>query len=325
MIEDAIVEMRKRLDEEGLDAGAATIRWHLGRGGTVKPPSEATIWRVLVRRGFVTPQPQKRPAKSWHRFEADWPNECWQADHCDWNLADGTPVKILNIIDDHSRLCVASVAASAVTSKVVWQEFSAAGAAWGLPARCLTDNGLVFSGKLRGVEVDFERRLRQAGIRPITSRPFHPQTFGKVERFQQTLKKWLRRRQRLLHTLEQLQAALEEFRRYYNTERPHRGIERSTPIARFQAEPPATPAAAPLPAPPRRSTLIVNTTGAIKTTRWNIHVGAQYAGTTAQLVINDTHASVYVAGRLVRHLQLDHTRAYQPSGRPRGGPRQRPR
>ena len=325
MIEDAIVEMRKRLDEEGLDAGAATIRWHLGRGGTVKPPSEATIWRVLVRRGFVTPQPQKRPAKSWHRFEADWPNECWQADHCDWKLADGTPVKILNIIDDHSRLCVASVAASTVSSSVVWQAFSAAGAAWGLPARCLTDNGLVFSGKLRGVEVDFERRLRQAGIRPITSRPFHPQTCGKVERFQQTLKKWLRRRQRHLHTIEQLQTALEEFRSYYNTERPHRGIDRSTPIARFQAETPATPAAAPLPAPPRRSTLTVNTTGAIKTTRWNIHIGAQYAGSTAQLVINDTHASVYVAGRLVRHLELDHTRAYQPSGRPRGGPRQRPR
>jgi transposase InsO family protein len=321
VIEDVIVEWRKRLQDQGLDAGAATIWWHLGRDGTVKPPSEATIWRVLVRRGLVTPQPSKRPKASFRRFEAEWPNERWQADHCDWALAGGSVVKILNIIDDHSRLCVASVAAEAVTSPVLWAAFWAAGQAWGLPASCLTDNGLVFSGKLRGFEVDFERRLRQAGITAVTSKAFHPQTCGKVERFQQTLKKWLRRRHNTLADLTQLQAAIDEFRSYYNTQRPHRGIARATPQERFGASTPARPAHEALPVPTRRTPGLVAANGNVKTGPWSIQVGVEHAGRHADLVVTDTHASVYIDGQLVRHLELDHTRSYQPSGRPRGGPR----
>jgi transposase InsO family protein len=71
-------------------------------------PSVATIWRVLSRRGFVTPQPQKRPRSSWRRFQAELPNECWQADTTHWALADGTDAEIVNMLDDHSRLLVAS-------------------------------------------------------------------------------------------------------------------------------------------------------------------------------------------------------------------------
>ena len=323
-VEDHIVAIRKELDDLGVDAGPATIRWHLRSQGVARPPSEATIWRILVRRGFVTPEPKKRPASSFRRFEADFPNERWQADHCDWALADGTVVKILNIIDDHSRLCVASVAAVTVTSPVLWSAFWAAGQTWGLPACCLTDNGLVFSGKLRGLEVDFEKRLRAHGIKPITSRPFHPQTCGKVERFQQTLKKWLRRRRRHLHTLADLQAALDEFHAYYNSRRPHRGIGRVTPIARFAASQPATPADQPLPTPPRRTTVTISTKGVASTHQWQINVGTEYAGQTVQLVIDDTHAHVFLNGRPIRHVELDHSRLYQPSGRPRGGRRRRP-
>jgi transposase-like protein len=87
MTEDAIVEMRKRLVEEGLDAGAGTIGWHLATGHGLGPPSEATIWRVLVRRGFVVPEPNKRPKCSLRRFEAPSPNEWWQIDATDWTLA----------------------------------------------------------------------------------------------------------------------------------------------------------------------------------------------------------------------------------------------
>jgi transposase len=77
--EDAIVALRKQLREAGHDAGAETIAWHL-RAQTGTAPSVATIWRVLSRRGFVTPQPHKRPRSSWHRFQAELPNELWQAD-----------------------------------------------------------------------------------------------------------------------------------------------------------------------------------------------------------------------------------------------------
>ena len=78
-VEDAVVALRKDLAEAGLDAGAETIAWHLRRQAG-RSPSVATIWRVLSRRGFVTPQPHKRPRSSWHRFQAELPNELWQAD-----------------------------------------------------------------------------------------------------------------------------------------------------------------------------------------------------------------------------------------------------
>jgi transposase InsO family protein len=68
----------------------------------------STIWRILVDRGFVTPQPHKRPKSSFVRFAAEQPNERWQADITHWPLADGTDVEILNVVDDHSRYCLTS-------------------------------------------------------------------------------------------------------------------------------------------------------------------------------------------------------------------------
>jgi transposase-like protein len=180
-VEEAIVALRKELSDAGLDAGAATLRWHLARRRVAYPPaSEATIWRVLVRRGFVVPQPEKRPKSSLCRFEAAFPNECWQIDATEWALADLTVVQIFNVLDDHSRLAVASRAVPSATTEAAWAAFSRGCHHWGVPWRCLSDNGLCFSGKLRGYQVFFETQLRAAGVRPVTSRPFHPQTCGKV-------------------------------------------------------------------------------------------------------------------------------------------------
>ena len=69
-LEDRIIRLRRELSKKGLDAGAETIRAHLARttAGRQPIPAVATIWRVLVRRGFVTPQPQKRPKSSYRRF-----------------------------------------------------------------------------------------------------------------------------------------------------------------------------------------------------------------------------------------------------------------
>src|SRR5688500_10156554 len=100
-LEDQIVRLRKDLSKQGLDAGAETIRTHLQRAGLDRVPATSTIWRVLTRRGFVTPQPRKRPKRAGTRFQADLPNERWQADVTHWHLADGARVEIHNIIDDH--------------------------------------------------------------------------------------------------------------------------------------------------------------------------------------------------------------------------------
>ena len=331
-VEDLVVEYRKRLVEQGLDGGAATIHWHLCREVTARPPSEATIWRILVRRGFVTPTPSKAPNTAVRRFEADWPNQRWQADHTEWSLAGGQVVQVLNIIDDHSRVCVASFAAASITSPVLWEAFYSAGVSWGFPSSCLSDNGLVFSGKLRGFEVDFEKRLRAQGIVPITSAPFHPQTCGKVERFQQTLKKWLRARQSHLKTLALLNASLEDFTAYYNHQRPHRGIGRATPYARWSANRPAGPNPEPIPKPARRvdpntirSDHRVEKDGNICFQGHSIRIGAQYPGRTVTVVCRSgDHLAIYYQDQPLRTLVLDRTRRYQPSGQKRGGPRRTP-
>ena len=103
--ENEIVRLRKRLDDDGLDAGPATIRWHLEQDwDRERPvPSEATIWRILKAGGFIVADPSKRPKRSFRSFAAERANEVWQIDGTTWALADQTEVKIINIIDDGSR------------------------------------------------------------------------------------------------------------------------------------------------------------------------------------------------------------------------------
>ena len=322
-VEDRVVELRKQLAEGHVDDGPATIRWHLQRSGAVAVPSEATIWRILVRRGFVVPEPKKRPHCSWRRFEAAAPNELWQIDGTDWSLADDTDVKILNLIDDHSRSVPASRAAPGETCDAAWEAFSTAVEEVGMPSGCLSDNGLAFSGRLRGFEVDFEIRLRDTGVRAITAAPFHPQTCGKVERFQQTLKKWLRHQPRV-DTLAELQAQLDWFRDYYNRCRPHRAIGRVTPWERFSASPRLVPDGRPLPSDLRRVDATVTPGGKAELGRWTIGLGMEFAGQRAHVFIDGTRANVFIHGRLIRHLELDRTRRYQPSGRKTGRPPRNP-
>jgi len=138
VFEDEIVAMRKELTDMGFDAGPQTIAYHLSQRHQ-DVPSVSTIWRVLKARGFVTPQPHKRPRSSYIRFVAELPNECWQTDVTHVLLADGSEVEVLNVEDDHSRLCVASVARSVYTSPEVVRVFYEAAAQFGFPESVLSD------------------------------------------------------------------------------------------------------------------------------------------------------------------------------------------
>jgi transposase InsO family protein len=241
-VEDQIVALRKDLAGQGLDAGPHTIAWHLAAScGQV--PSVAAIWRVLRRRGLITPQPQKRPRSSCTRFCAGLPNERWQMDITHWQLAGGASAGILNIIDDHSRFLIASAARRAYRAADVVTVFRHAADQHGPPASMLAGNGAVFTAAPRHGACVIEGELIAAGITYSHSRPYHPQTCGKVGRFHQTLKKWLTR-QRPVSTIRALQAHLDRFATYYNTRRPHRAIGRQTP--------PAPPGSKPSP-PARRS------------------------------------------------------------------------
>lgn len=238
--EEAIVALRKELTDLGVDAGAETIHYHLSRR-QAEVPSVSTIWRVLRARGFVTPQPHKRPKSSYRRFVAELPNECWQADVTHVVMADNTFLEVLNVIDDHSRLCVESRAFVTTRSPDVVRALHRAGQRWGYPESFLTDNGAIFTATARGNDAGaMEPELLCLGIRSKHSRPYHPQTCGKVERFHQTLKKYLAAQDPAV-TKKQLQVQLDRFVAYYNEVRPHRGIARRTPAEAFAARERAYP------------------------------------------------------------------------------------
>ncbi len=316
-VEDQIVRLRKELADAGLDHGATTIQWHLGnQPGVDRVPAPSTIHQILVRRGLVVPEPKKRPNRTWRRFEAPAPNELWQTDFIEWAIATGI-VKIFSMLDDHSRVALRCRAVQHATTDAAWITFCEAAQQWGLPAGMLSDNGLCFSGKLRHIEVGFEANLRDAGIRPICGRPFHPQTTGKVERFQQTLKKWLRK-QPLANSLAELQQQLDRFCDIYNHQRPHQGIGRRTPITKWRATPASGPAAGPLQHPDYSTRthhrhVVVAPNGQVASGAfYRIGIGAKWAGYQALVIANDTHANVFINNQLIRHLQLDPTRRYQP-------------
>jgi transposase InsO family protein len=290
-------------------------------------PAVSTIWPILTRRGFVTPQPQKRPRSSWKTFCADQPNERWQADITHWRLADGTEVEILNVVDDHSRVCISSIARLVFTGGQVWLVFLAAMGRWGAPAEVLTDNGAVFTGKQRGQgRVALEVQCGLRGIRVSHSRPYHPQTCGKVERFHQTLKKWLAA-QPPAATITALQRQLNRFQVYYNTIRPHRALGRRTPAQAYAARPKAVPSGPVIGAHYRVRTDTIDSGGSV-TLRHNsrlhhIGLGARLRGTPILLLIDDLHIRVTHrhTGDLIRELTLDPTRDYQPRGLAPGPPK----
>ena len=314
-VEAAIVALRAELTAAGHDAGPATIAHHLGRRFE-GAPSPATVWRILRRHELITPQPHKRPRSSFVRFEAALPNELWQGDTTHWRLADGSDVEILDLIDDHSRLLLAADVFQSVKGGDVVRTFLAAVDARGAPAGLLTDNGAVFAGRPRGGKVRLETELERLGIVAKHSTPNHPQTCGKVERFHQTLKRYLARQPRA-DSLAVLQLQLDAFRTYYNAERPHRALRGATPQVVFESRIKARPAIDRAPPYFRVRQDRVSKAGNV-TVRYlsrlrHIGLGRAHAGREVRLLIADAHVRVVAAdGTLLRELVLDADRDYQP-------------
>jgi transposase InsO family protein len=338
---DLVLSLRKQLGEAGLDAGADTIGWHLSHHHALSL-SRATINRILVRAGTVTPDPSKRPKSSYIRFEADQPNECWQSDFTHYRLttpgsradrAPGAEVEIISWLDDHARYALGVTAHVRVTGPIVLATFRQAADLHGYPASTLTDNGMVYTtrlsgGSLRGTRGRnaFETELHQLGIIQKNSRPNHPTTCGKVERFQQTLKKWLRAQRPQPTTLAELQTLLDAFLQEYNHRRPHRSLEhRSTPATAYAARPKATPGSgSTIESHDRIRRDKINKAGTV-TLRLagrlrHIGVGRTYAGTYVLLLVQDLDVRVIDAatGELLRELTIDPRRDYQPTGAPKG-------
>jgi transposase InsO family protein len=312
-LEEAIVRLRKELP---LECGAQTIAYHLARRGEI-PPSVATIHRVLVRRGMVVPQPQKRPKAAWRRFVWPRPNDAWQIDATAWALADGQTVWIMDVLDDHSRVLVAARVDTGPTAKAAWEAFTTAVESWGLPARVMNDNGSCFTGRLSlNGEADFERMLRSVGVVQICSRPAHPQTCGKLERSHQTTKAWLRI-QSPAGSVGELQDQLDRWRDHYNHSRPHRALHGDTPAERWAATVAAQPGPA-IAGPIRASIHTVNKGGHIGWSDFVVGIDSRLAGQRVLVTARDFTLAIYGQQGFLRRLTIDTSRRYQGTGRPSG-------
>lgn len=313
-VRERVVALRTELVADGLDAGPVTIGWHLHREG-LTAPSVSTIRRVLHQAGLIVPEPRKRPRSSYLRFEAEQPNETWQSDFTHWRLAGGRDVEILNWLDDHSRFLLSCTAHHPVTGDDVVQQFLATTEIYGVPASTLTDNGRVYTARHGGGRNAFEYVLAALNILQKNGRPNHPQTQGKIERFHQTLKRWLARRPPA-QTLPELQAQLDAFRDHYNQHRPHRALEGHTPAETYAASPKAAPAG-------RRDTGHyrlrydhVGSDGKISFRRagrmHHLGIGADHRGKRA-LILADEHTTTIVhldTGEIIATNHIDPARTY---------------
>lgn len=329
---DLLVRLRKELTDQGLDAGPETICWHLAHHHHISV-ARATVARHLTARGLITPEPKKRPKSSYIRFEASMPNETWQADFTHYRLTrpDGRPgldTEVLTWLDDCTRYALRITAHHRVTGTIVLTQFRTAVATHGIPASTLTDNGMVFTTRLsggKGGRNQLETELRRLGADQKNGRPWHPQTQGKVERFQQTMKKWLRAQPTQPATIADLQALLDTFADQYNHRRPHRSLpHRATPATIYTNRPKATPGDRTDDTHERIRRDRVDKAGKITLrhggTLYSIGIGRTHARTRVIVLVQDLDIRIIDAttGELIRELTLDTTKRYQGTGRPPG-------
>jgi transposase InsO family protein len=324
---ELVVAIRERLTAKGFDAGPDTIVWHLEHHHQIRV-SRATVYRILRRANAITPQPAKKPRSSYIRFQADQPNECWQADFTHWRLANAIEVEILCWIDDHSRYALSVTAHLRVTGRTVVDTFRAAVQRHGTPMSTLTDNGMVFTTRLSGGKGGrnmFEAELVRLRVIQKNSRPNHPTTCGKVERFHDTLKKHLRS-QPLAITIGDLQTQLDTFIDDYNHHRPHRSLpHRATPATIYTTRPKATPGQRHDPHHRVRHDRITNGRVSLRIAGHMHHIGLGRTldGTRVILLIADLDVRVIHAttGEIIRALTINPQHRYHGTGKPPGGPK----
>ena len=205
-------------------------RGHLG-------VSRSTVYRVLVRHRMIEPVSRRRRRDQYRRWERSAAMELWQMDvTASLFLADGRECKVITGIDDHSRFCVIATVVQRATARAVCLAFTAAMAEYGIPGEVLSDNGKQFTGRFgkpRPAEVLFERICRENGITQRLTKPRSPTTTGKIERLHQTLQLELLNVHGPFASIEDAQAAVDAWRKDYNTRRPHQSLAMAYPAARF--------------------------------------------------------------------------------------------
>ena len=322
------IGVRAALEQSGLDHGPISVHDKMRALGMTPVPSTASLARIFRDAGVARVEPRKKPRASYRRFVYPAPNACWQLDGTEYVLTGGRKCVIFQLIDDHSRLAVASHVAWGETSAGAIAVVAKGIAAHGVPQRLLSDNGAALNPSRRGVLGQLVAYVTSLGVEPITGKPYKPTTQGKNERFHQTLFRFLDR-QALAATLEELQGQVDQFDQIYNTERPHQGLPgRVTPAQAWEATPkvePPRPAPRPAPTLPdgiRMTRIRDNGTVVVRQIRF--HVSRTLTGNLVYLVEADTALMVFDAQGtlLIEHPWPAPGTKYVGSGKKRGrGPR----
>jgi transposase InsO family protein len=178
-VEARVVEMRRA--HPGW--GPRRILYQLGEEGVEPVPSRSAVYRALVRHRLVDPQQRRRRRSDYRRWERARAMELWQMDVMGGVfLSDGSELKVVSGIDDHSRFCVSAKVVRRATARPVCDALAEAMRSHGIPDQILTDNGKVFTGRFGPAkgEVLFDRICRENGIRHLLTAPRSPTTTGKV-------------------------------------------------------------------------------------------------------------------------------------------------
>lgn len=219
--------------------GAVTIRQVLQNEG-IAVRAASTVHAILVRHKQIDPG-ESRKHRPWQRFEHAEPNDLWQMDFKGHFAArDGKRCHPLTILDDHSRFVVCLQACENERTESVRKQLIRTFRQYGLPLRMTMDNGAPWGNDLLHRDTPLTVWLRRLGVRVSHSRPYHPQTQGKDERFHRTLKVELLR-YRIFETFSAIQPVFDDYRDVYNQRRPHRAIGLETPIQRYKISPRSFP------------------------------------------------------------------------------------
>jgi len=334
VIEARVLELRRAHPRWG----PRSIRTHLAQEGFSPVPGRSSIYRTLVRHHLLEPTPRKRSRADYKRWERSRSMELWQMDVVGrFHLADGTEVKVVTGIDDHSRFCVCARVVARATARPVCEALQWALRTHGVPDQILTDNGKVFTNRFgQGPgPVLFDRICANNGIRHLLTAPYSPTTTGKVERLHKTMRsEFLVDHDRVHATIEQLQAALDEWVAEYNTTRPHQSLGDRPPAERFALAAAQRPADLEMPEVPDEVVLAqrppgvsrwVDQRGSIGLGGLRYRVGATFAGESVEVVVRSGLVEIFHAGVLVAtHAERRRTdKGSRPQQAPRSG-RSRP-
>lgn len=322
-IVEHIVRLRTKLAP---DAGADNIRAGLetlaveqdwaSRGWRV--PVRSTINRILGKQGLLVKNPAKRPRSSWRRFAYARPRDCYQIDGTEHVLAGGTKVVALDVIDDCSRVWVASHVAPAETITAAITAIDKAVAGWGAPGMILADNGSAFAHKDRAKDKTLTSRFSRTvtsrhGSRVIHSSPYHPQTCGKCERLHQSADKLLdHHHPQPPASIDELQHRLDAVRDHYNTRRRHGSLDTTPAKAWATAASHGGPGDLPRQDDATVHRIRVTTNGTAILGQHILSVGRAHAGTVVTLLRNAGHVTAYSTdGDTLGTLTLNETKRYQ--------------